>query len=154
VEDINNILTVGEIPNLFSPKEDLPAIRDKIKKEWVRENTVEGKDPPRVSEDELTEFFYTRMMNNFHLIFLMSKTGDNLRNYTRMYPGLINNTTIIWYMPWPKEALVEVAYKYLSDIDISKNIEEKEQDPKEKPLTKEGLFTSLSSFFGLAHVSV
>ena len=24
VEDINNILTVGEIPNLFSPKEDLP----------------------------------------------------------------------------------------------------------------------------------
>lgn len=52
----------------------------------------------------------------------MSKTGDNLRNYTRMYPGLMNNTTIIWYMPWPKEALVEVALKYLADIDVSKNI--------------------------------
>jgi len=24
MEDLNNILTVGEIPNLFSPKEDLP----------------------------------------------------------------------------------------------------------------------------------
>lgn len=50
--------------------------------------------------------FYTRIQNNFHIVFLMSKTGDNLRNYGRMYPGLINNTTIIYYMPWPSEALV------------------------------------------------
>jgi dynein heavy chain len=50
--------------------------------------------------------FYTRVQNNFHIVFLMSKTGDNLRNYGRMYPGLINNTTTIWFMPWPAEALV------------------------------------------------
>jgi len=68
------------------------------------------------------------MMNNFHLIICMSKTGDNLRNYTRMYPGLMNNTTIIWYMPWPKEALIEVAYKYLSDIDISKNLSSNDEE--------------------------
>ncbi len=36
VEDVNNILTVGEIPNLFSPKEDLPALREKLKKEYNR----------------------------------------------------------------------------------------------------------------------
>jgi dynein heavy chain len=39
----------------------------------------------------------------------MSKTGDNLRNYTRMYPGLVNNTTTIWFHRWPKDALLEVA---------------------------------------------
>lgn len=48
----------------------------------------------------------------------MSKTGDSLRNYTRMYPGLVNNTTIIWYMPWPEEALLEVANKYLKPLTL------------------------------------
>jgi len=39
----------------------------------------------------------------------MSNTGDNLRNYTRMYPGLVNNTTTIWFSKWPLPALKEVA---------------------------------------------
>jgi hypothetical protein len=94
----------------------------------------------------------------------MSKTGDNLRNYTRMYPGLMNNTTIIWYMPWPKEALVEVAFKYLKDIDVSKNItdttdeveaaENKKPATNEPVLTKESLFNALASFFGQSHVAI
>jgi len=46
-------------------------------------------------------------------MFLMSKTGNNLTNYIRMFPGLVNNTTIIWFMPWPGEALLEVANKYI-----------------------------------------
>jgi dynein heavy chain len=36
LEDINNILTVGEIPNLFSVKDDLPGIKDRIKKDYIR----------------------------------------------------------------------------------------------------------------------
>ena len=48
----------------------------------------------------------------------MSKTGDNLRNYSRMYPGLVNNTTIVWFLVWPREALIEVANKYLAQTDI------------------------------------
>ena len=55
----------------------------------------------------------------------MSKTGDSLRNYTRMYPGLVNNTTIIWYMTWPAEALLEVANKYLKPLKL----EDKIKDP-------------------------
>lgn len=54
----------------------------------------------------------------------MSKTGDSLRNYTRMYPGLVNNTTIIWYMPWPEEALLEVANKYLKTLTLQDKIKE------------------------------
>jgi len=46
----------------------------------------------------------------------MSKTGDNLRKYCRMYPGLVNNTTIIWFLPWPETALYEVSNKYLEKI--------------------------------------
>ena len=100
IEDINNILTVGEVPNLFSQKEDYPQIKDRIKKEFMRERNLDKE--AKISEEELIEFFFTRIQNNFHLMILMSKTGDNLRNYCRMYPGLVNNTTMIWFMPWPE----------------------------------------------------
>ncbi len=59
MEDINNILTVGEIPNLFSPKEDLPAIREKVRKDYINEKKL-TKDA-RIHDDELNEFFYSRV---------------------------------------------------------------------------------------------
>lgn len=43
----------------------------------------------------------------------MNQTNNNLRNYCRQYPGFLNNTTMIWFMPWPEEGLVEVANSYL-----------------------------------------
>jgi dynein heavy chain len=72
----------------------------------------------KISDDKLTEFFSNRLQNNFHIILCMSKTGDNLRNYSRMYPGLVNNTTIVWFLGWPREALIEVANKYLKETDL------------------------------------
>lgn len=40
-----------------------------------------------------------------------------------MYPGLVNNTTIIWFLSWPKEALLEVANKYLGKIKLDSKLE-------------------------------
>lgn len=67
----------------------------------------------------------------------MSKTGDNLRNYGRMYPGLINNTTTIWFMPWPAEALIEVANNSLKKFDFD-----------------EELRSNIAAYFGNAHTKV
>lgn len=53
----------------------------------------------------------------------MSKTGDTLRNYCRMYPGLVNNTTIVWYLSWPENALMEVANKYLSALNLEAKVQ-------------------------------
>ena len=61
----------------------------------------------------------------------MSKTGDTMRNYCRMYPGLVNNTTIIWYLPWPEEALMEVAGKYLTAVQLLKKVEINLDDRKQ-----------------------
>ena len=36
LEDINNILSVGEVPNLFSQKDDYPLIKDKVRKEYIK----------------------------------------------------------------------------------------------------------------------
>lgn len=71
------------------------------------------------------------------MMILMSKTGDNLRNYCRMYPGLVNNTTMIWYMPWPQEALIEVANRYLEVLKLEPDLQE-----------------SIATFFGHAHTRV
>jgi dynein heavy chain len=48
----------------------------------------------------------------------MSPIGEKFRNYTRMYPALINNTTIDWFMPWPLEALTEVADRFIGIMEI------------------------------------
>ena len=90
-----------------------------------------------LKDEMLLEEFFTRVQNNFHIMFLMSKTGDNLRNYCRMYPGLVNNTTMIWFMPWPNEALVEVANKSLMKLPF-------DEDTRK----------SVAAFFGNAHTKV
>lgn len=41
-----------------------------------------------------------------------------LRNRIRQYPALVNCTTIDWFSEWPKEALLEVAEKYLEGVDL------------------------------------
>jgi len=53
-----------------------------------------------------------------HLSICMSPVGEAFRNYCRQYPALINNTTIDWFMAWPEEALIEVANKFLGNIDL------------------------------------
>lgn len=48
----------------------------------------------------------------------MSPVGEGFRNYCRMFPALINNTTINWFMRWPEDALAEVAQKFLGEIEL------------------------------------
>lgn len=40
----------------------------------------------------------------------------------RQYPSLINCTTIDWFLDWPKEALLEVAFRSLSTLEILETI--------------------------------
>jgi dynein heavy chain len=44
-----------------------------------------------------------------------SPVGDALRRRARQFPGLINCTVIDWFFPWPKEALNDVAERFLND---------------------------------------
>ncbi|MEE6523634.1 hypothetical protein FKM82_022624, partial [Ascaphus truei] len=40
------------------------------------------------------------------------------RNRIRQYPALVNCTSINWFSEWPREALLEVAEKYLEGADL------------------------------------
>lgn len=61
---------------------------------------------------------FARVRENLHVVLAMSPIGESLRNRTRMYPGLVNCTTIDWFQQWPADALVEVATKFIQDIPV------------------------------------
>ena len=110
LEDINNILSSGLVPNLFG-KDDIPGILDAVRKPALQA----GFDD--VAE-VLWNFFINRVRSNLHVVLAMSPIGDSLRNRARMYPGLVNCTTIDWFHTWPAEALTEVAMKFLASVEF------------------------------------
>jgi dynein heavy chain len=48
----------------------------------------------------------------------MSPAGDKLRIRCRNFPGLVSNTSIDWFFPWPEEALTSVANYFMKDVDL------------------------------------
>lgn len=41
-----------------------------------------------------------------------------MRVRARKFPGIINSTSIDWFHPWPRDALIDVANKFLHDTDL------------------------------------
>lgn len=108
LEDINNILSSGEVPNLFEP-EELEEIRGNLTP-FARAAGIED------NADSMFKFFIERVRNNLHVVLCMSPVGEAFRNRIRMYPGLVNCTTIDYFSAWPQDALMAVAQKYLEDV--------------------------------------
>lgn len=66
-------------------------------------------------------FLLDRVKANLHLIVCMSPVGEPFRNRIRMYPALVNCTTIDLFNEWPQEALLEVGEKYLANVELGVN---------------------------------
>eukprot|EP00605_Chrysophyceae_sp_TOSAG23-4_P000236 GSChrysophyteH1.ASY1.ANO1.273.1 assembled CDS len=69
---------------------------------------------------------YRLLESNLHVILAMSPVGPDLRERCKMYPGLVNCTTIDFFHTWPAEALQEVAMKFLASVEF----DEEEFRPK------------------------
>ena len=70
-----------------------------------------------------TDACRTHIVNHFNtftkILFLcMSPTGETLRVRCRNFPGLVNNTVIDWFLPWPRQALLAVANSFLSQNEM------------------------------------
>lgn len=111
MEDINAMLSSGEVPNLFDADE-LQEIREQITPDAKLEGVLE-------THQALFQFFLDRVRSNLRLIVCMSPTGDAFRNRLRMFPALVNCTTIDWFSSWPTDALREVARRFLADAEIT-----------------------------------
>ncbi|XP_069092738.1 dynein axonemal heavy chain 6 isoform X2 [Pleurodeles waltl] len=113
LEDINNILNSGEVPNLFE-KDDLEfvlaATRPKAKEAGI----------PEGSRDEVFQFFINRVRQKLHIVLCMSPVGEAFRARCRMFPSLVNCCTIDWFVQWPREALLSVSKTFFTNIDLGK----------------------------------
>ena len=114
LEDVNNVLNSGEVPNLFTKDEKngiVEAMRAAAKKLGLPASAV-------ALADDAWALFIERVRANLHVVLAMSPVGSGFRNRTRMYPSLVNCTTIDWFLPWPDDALREVASKFLDDVRL------------------------------------
>ena len=106
LEDVSNVLNTGEIPNMFSKKEDLDAIYNGMRT-WASKNKKAD------GIDSLWSHFVQGVRDNLHIILCMSPVGDSLRVRCRKFPSLVNCCTLDWFSNWPEKALLEVADKFL-----------------------------------------
>lgn len=107
---INDLLSSGYIPELF-PKDELDGILGKVRSE-AKQNGVE--DTP----DAIFDFFQDKVRKNLHLALCFSPVGDAFRIRARMFPGVINCTSMDWFHEWPREALIDVASRKLMEVDF------------------------------------
>ncbi|EFC37691.1 hypothetical protein NAEGRDRAFT_81845 [Naegleria gruberi] len=134
LEDISSILNTGEIPNLFD-RDEYKDICESLRAHARNEN--KGQTP-----EELYNFFVDRCKECLHIVLCMSPVGENLRNYLRMFPSLVNCCNIDWFSSWPDQALHAVAQKFIKSInevtdeELDNNVEIPKDDAFEKDFDK------------------
>lgn len=103
LEDINNILNSGEVPNLYENDEIekiIGAVRPLAK--------AAGKVETR---EAILQHYVYLVRENLHIVLCMSPIGAGFRTRCRMFPSLVNCCTIDWFNAWPEDALFSVAHR-------------------------------------------
>jgi dynein heavy chain len=85
----NDLLSSGWIPELF-PAEELDAILGKLRAEAKGQGVADNMDA-------ILEYFQDKGRKNLHIALCFSPVGPRFRVWARMFPGLINATTIDWF---------------------------------------------------------
>jgi len=116
LEDINNLLNSGEIPNLFATEE-----KNQICEELAdKARAVNQGD----SREQIYGYFVQKCRENLHIVLAFSPVGDEFRARCLQFPSIINCCTMDWYNAWPKEALYSVAHRQLQDNEIALGIQD------------------------------
>nr|KAJ3423035.1 Dynein heavy chain 10, axonemal [Polyrhizophydium stewartii] len=114
LELINNMLTTGMVPALYADDEKDPVlslVRDEVVKLGLMQ-----------TREVMWQYFVNKCSDNLHIVLCMSPQGDKLRERCRSFPGLVNNTMIDWFPPWPEQALFSVADAFLKDEFIPADV--------------------------------
>jgi dynein heavy chain len=112
LEYVNNMVTTGEIVNLFQ-RDNLEALMSDIRPIFLKE--CHG----QVDTDEAVwNFFIERVKRNLHVVLCFSPVGEQFRKRNLKFPGLFSGCTIDWFTHWPREGLVSVAQSFIRPLEI------------------------------------
>ncbi|KAL0851104.1 hypothetical protein ABMA28_006975, partial [Loxostege sticticalis] len=121
LEFLNNILSSGEIANLFA-KDEMDEMLNEltpIMKKFA---------PKRIPvPDVLYEYFIMRSRSNLHVVLCFSPVGEKFRSRALKFPGLISGSIMDWFQKWPTVALIEVAHHFLHEFQVVCSPETKTQ---------------------------
>ncbi|XP_069698472.1 dynein axonemal heavy chain 7 [Periplaneta americana] len=120
LEDINNLLNSGEVPNIFAADEkgDICEKMRQIDKQRDKSAQTDG------SPVALFNLFVSIVRDQLHIVLAMSPIGDAFRNRIRKFPAMVNCCTIDWFQAWPEDALLAVSTRFLAEIELT----QKERD--------------------------
>ncbi|VDN08667.1 unnamed protein product [Dibothriocephalus latus] len=118
VEDLNNLLNAGEVPNLFpaDEKQDICEKMRAIDRQRDRSKQTDG------SPVALFNLFIQRTREQLHVVLAFSPIGGAFRVRLRMFPSLVNCCTIDWFQPWPEDALTAVATRALGQVELANDV--------------------------------
>lgn len=108
---LNDLLSSGEISDLFAA-EDVDGIVNNVTSAVKSEGLV-------INKDNCWNFFIGRVKKNLHMALCFSPVGESLRGRARKFPALVTCTVIDWFHPWPEDALLSVAIKFLAEVDMA-----------------------------------
>lgn len=121
IEDLSYIMQIGMIPNILN--EDW----DQMKQDSVSQNIQ------NMSMEGYVFTFKKLVSENLKIFINLSPLSEKLRNYTRVYPTIIDYTTAVKFIDWPESALIEVSKFHLdfhtenaveSEIDLRLDVAE------------------------------
>ncbi|DAZ93925.1 TPA: hypothetical protein N0F65_008868 [Lagenidium giganteum] len=108
---LNDLLSSGYVADLFGAEEMdvmIASLRAEAKARGIPD-----------TKDHLQDFFFERVRSNLHVVLAFSPVGNDLRVRCRNFPSLVSCCTIDWFHPWPKEALIDVSFKFLKDVELA-----------------------------------
>ena len=107
---VNNLLASGEIPDLFNEDEVdniVTQIRNEVKNAGISD-----------TRENCWKFFIDKVRKLLKVVLCFSPVGGVLRMRGRKFPAIISCTCVNWFHEWPKEALISVSVRFLSENEI------------------------------------
>ena len=116
LQDVNTLLTNGEIENIFTAEEK-HVITEQMY-QYMKTNKLEV--DKELTPAQLYSRFIKRCMTNFHMIFKMPKEKNVFNDLIRIYPEFLNKSVLCYTDEWPEDALQKSAEIIFEDLPVTR----------------------------------